>query len=170
MLNGFWSTFSKTMTYFQIPQTMGMVRVQFIWHVYSLFANGITFWAYAEQGRMILVNTPNNEKCDSGANSPCKPLQPNDPLETPRAIYGECFSSPPLLWMCGITTSYNARETAHVALAWIISKAICNCVPQNQAGSSFPYFLSSTPRVYGHCEHFSNHMFLSTIFRTKESK
>lgn len=72
--------------------------------MYSLFdmcivylQMALLFDAYAEQGRMILVNTQNNEKCESGASSPCKPLQPNDPLETPHAIYGECFSSPPLL-------------------------------------------------------------------------
>lgn len=57
----------------------------------------LLFDAYAEQGRMILVNIQNNEKCESEASSPCKALQPHDPLEIPRAIYGECFSSPPWL-------------------------------------------------------------------------
>lgn len=97
MLNGFEALFLK-------PRLTSKFLRPWEWYMHSLSDMCIVYWqmellfdAYAEQGRMILVNTQNNEQCESGASSPCKSLQPHDPSETPRAIYGECFSSPPLL-------------------------------------------------------------------------
>lgn len=117
----------------------------------------LLFDTHADQLKRILVTLKIIKNVDMEQAAPVKLYNPMILWGSLKPSMGNASPPTPWLCMCGIIALCNAREnTTCVTSASIISKDTGDCIRLNQT-DSLSFIFSSTPKFYGHCEHFPNH-------------